>query len=140
MKKIIKIPIIFLFTFFSSMLLVIDVDFSSIYLGYVSVFYQISLLLKRFDIIDNIVFIVLFCFYYDIYFDSSKYGFKNLIISVVSIFLSFFVAGVLCYQTVDFFSDISMYVVLIQFLLMFVGTYLLLYAIFKKILLFLKKV
>ncbi|MBE6158159.1 MAG: hypothetical protein E7160_05155 [Firmicutes bacterium] len=133
MKKSVKIPIILLFTFMTAMLMTIDINIGDVMFGTKNMTLQFNELLKSFDVIDTLICIIIYWFYYNTYFISDKMQNRDIKIGLVCAFLSFAFAGIQCIHVIDFIGSMSYLVLVFQFFVMFFGMYIVTYAIGKKI-------
>ncbi|MBE6158162.1 MAG: hypothetical protein E7160_05170 [Firmicutes bacterium] len=133
MNRTLKMLVIFVFSFLTVMLLYINVNMSTIVFSTDNIFVEMNNIVSDFDFISIVFGIVIYFFYYQIYFNGEKYTKKNFIMSIISIFFSIITIVGKNLQLYDIFPDLSRLVVLFESSVMFVGSYLLFYSIFKKV-------
>jgi len=133
LKKSVKIPIILFFTFLTVMLMTLDINIGDVMFGTKNMSLQFNELLKSFDVIDTLICIIIYWFYYNTYFISDKMESRDVKIGLVCAFLSFTFSIIQCVHVIDFIGSMSYFVLVFQFFVMFFGMYIVTYAIGKKI-------
>ena len=133
MNRATKIIVIFIFSYLTTLLLCIDINLDGFVFGKVDILTQIKQLITNFDVIDIIMGIIIYFFYYQVFFNKEKFTKKNIIIGILSVVLATFIVIGKNLQIVGNFPDLSNIILFFETIIIFLGAYLAFYAIFKKV-------
>lgn len=133
MNRAFKIIIIFIFTYFTMMLLCLNANLADMVFGSKSFLIEINQILNSFDISHVIIGFMIYYFYYNTYFIDEQFTKKKIYISIVSIILSILLLIGKYLQVTKTFPNFSIGSTIFICLLTFIGAYLAFYAIIKKI-------
>ena len=132
MSRSLKIIVIFIFSYLTTMLFSINVNFEHIVIDD-NLFVQIRSIISDFDVIQIIVGFIIYFYYYSIFFDGQKYTRKNVLITILSVVLAVLITIGKHLELSKMFPNLSNFVVLFETSTMFFGSYLVFYSVFKKI-------
>ncbi|MBE6158158.1 MAG: hypothetical protein E7160_05150 [Firmicutes bacterium] len=133
MSKSVKMLIILLFTYLTLLLFSIDTALFECMDTSNGLYNRLSIVLNDFNLIDFFIFPMIYFFYYSVYFNGEKYAKKNFLFSFISIVFAFITLFSRFLQHTSTFPNLLDVVQLVETLIILSGSYILFYALLKKV-------